>query len=170
MNTSDEGTTDDRGITTVSYWPPDHLPGDTLVNINGKTSGENGADVEDTFEILLTGEPQIENFNPASGTATFGQGESQDVNFNVWDVNGSPLSEGTMLNITVNPDTLASVSHNFPEGGLPDRKEGSEYTDFKFTVTDNPSNTSGGELTIKIYVTGRNGNRTVTYRIDLNSL
>lgn len=167
MNSSDEGNTDDEGFTTVSYWVPDHLPEDEWITMYATTAGENGDEIKDSTEVLLTYYPIIDDFYPS--TASISQGGYADVDFTIQDKNGHPMSEGTTIDIVARPDTLATVSHNFPTNGLDDTQlDGDGTTDFTFTIVDNPTTDSGGTVTITITVTGKNGTKSATYTAIIN--
>jgi protocatechuate 3,4-dioxygenase beta subunit len=135
-----------------------------FVTITAKTSNVDNQTIQTTGLVLFSGHSEITNFSPANISLT--QNSTATVTFNVWDAeNHNPLAAGSKLNVSVSPDTLASVQCDFPEDGLGDVQYG--HTSYSFTVVDNPSNISGGELIVKLKLSSPNGNLTAIRKVTL---
>ena len=145
--------------------------GNSWILVKGKTNGE-GEEVKDSCYALITDLSRITNVAP--DPFTLPSGGNAVVNYSVEDANGMPLASGTQVSVSLvgDADTLASVTTDFPEGGLNDLNKGiqpgdnfSSLTDYTFTITrDEGVINNDIDISVKIEVVSPNGDvtRTVT--------
>jgi hypothetical protein len=148
-------TTDAQATVILKSGGKDPEPSNQgFVPIIAQTTDKDGNTIETTGQVLFSGHPEITNFSPSD--ITLSQGGSVTVTFNVWDKEyNNPLAANTTLEVSANPDTLASVETTFPDDGLPDVQYG--HTDYSITIIDNPNSQVGGKVNIKLELKGPNG-------------
>jgi len=148
-----------------------------FVTITARTNDKDNNIIEANDLVLFSGHSYISDFTVVSQSddpqpgyiATLDQGGSATINFTVADVEfGNPLTAGTELTVSANPDTLAEVNSSFPDDGLSDMMFGG--TDYSMTIVDNPSSISGGAVNIKLKLNSFNGNLTRIITVYVNPL
>ncbi len=152
--------TDASGIVSTKFTPVANTSYLGNKTITASTVG-NATDglIQKTFTILMSGKPVIPVTNVPTDTVTLFDGSSTDINYEIKDNLGNPISGGHQYDISIE----SSISSQLALGGnifglLPDTQDKVNGTKFSFSVSDNiPNSGTSGTFKIKITVTGVTG-------------
>ncbi len=165
MGSSEDGSTNEDGVTTVKYWCPNSFDptvltgGEEFLTISAET--QNAGKVDSSTTVLLTGPTEPITASPSTFTIDDDNGDSFTIT--VEDPNGHPLSEGTKITVVPDKPDVFTASINCPDDGLPDVVSG--YT--TFTVTCSPKEIDEGDvpyyggISVEIKVTSKNNDRSL---------
>jgi hypothetical protein len=153
--------TDKDGIAGVDLISGNPRPIGGIAIITAKTVGDSGTVVSRTIPVVFSGAPRI--LAPSQPFVITDSG-SYSFNFNVQDVNGNPLTEGTGITVSVDG---AGAGELTVEGDksvtLPDTDDPT-YTQFSVRLRDQRTGGPGGLVNVTIQVTsGQNGNATYKF-------
>jgi len=126
--------------------------------ITASTVG-NGGVIKKSFDVLMSGIPTVSVTNVASDSITLFDGASANINYEIKDNLGNPISSGHEYVISIEGSISSQllVSGN-TTGELPDTQDKVNGTKFNFSIADNlPNAGTSGNFKIRITVTGVTG-------------
>jgi hypothetical protein len=153
--------TDNDGIAAVDLISANPRPTGGIAIVTAKTIGDSGTVVSRTIPVVFSGAPQIVAPSvpfviPDSGTYSF--------NFEVQDLNGNPLTEGTAIAVSVDGAGAGEITVEGDNSVILPDTDDPWYTQFSIRLRDNRTGGPGGLVNITIKVTsGQNGSATYKF-------